>query len=603
MAITAGALLAAVIVAFSLASYVTFNETHGLDRSWAELRERADRKHELITRLEAELGYGGFIHSFKNYVLRGDTEYVARFEDALSRLRQTIGQSYLAGLTDAEESALQRVEEVIDTYARNFPIAIRMHQAGAPVAEIDRAVRIEDGPATAALGQLQRAAAKAREAADRRMRQLTHQQTYVWLAYGVATLLVVGLAGLLFRSAYVNARRAYGLDRMEAGFKALLEVSRDGLISLTSDFRIASFNAAAEQIFGYRARDVLGEPLGMLLPEPYRMRHEEDLREFAAGPEVVREMSNWRKIRGLTRDGREIPMMGAISKRRYKGETILSVTLRDMSDALHVEEKLQEANRAALDAARAKSRFFATISHELRTPLNGIIGFAQAIEQELFGPISNDKYKEYAGLIQHSGEKLQHLVSNVIDFAAMETGRHQPTVEDVDPVAAAEAVIGEVAVSARTRRIDCQLRAADGLTRIQADRRGLNQVLLNLLSNSVKYTHPGGSIELYIAVEGDHTVFRVSDTGVGIPAQSLDHVTEPFGHGGTTDPLTANRTTDGPGLGLAIVREVVEAHGGMLHIESEVNVGTVVTVMWPNVAGAIDRQPAADAMVGTAEPG
>jgi two-component system cell cycle sensor histidine kinase PleC len=251
--------------------------------------------------------------------------------------------------------------------------------------------------------------------------------------------------------------------------------------------------------------------------------------------------------------------------------------MQDMTERTLYEENLREAKDAAERAYAARTQFLANMSHELRTPLNAIIGFSEMMQRQLLGPIGNDRYNEYISGIRESGEHLLDLISDILDMAKIEAGKYELALEELN-------VAKTVRLSVHMmegRALDAQVRVkaetvSDGLT-IVADRRAVLQILLNLLSNAVKFTNPGGSVTVECLEREDHIILKVQDTGIGIPANKLKSVTRPF------EQVSSHYTRehDGTGLGLAITKELAELHGGSLHIDSVVGVGTTVAVRLP----------------------
>jgi signal transduction histidine kinase len=239
---------------------------------------------------------------------------------------------------------------------------------------------------------------------------------------------------------------------------------------------------------------------------------------------------------------------------------------------------LRDALQRAEAASRAKSEFLANMSHELRTPLNAIIGFAQLIQDEIHGPLGAAQYKDYVGDIRESGSHLLRIINDILDLSKAAAGK---MTLDEDHV-----VVGDVAAGVcrlmrhRTEaaRLELTLHVADDLPSLWADERKLKQMLLNLLSNAVKFTDAGGRIGVTIelAATGELHI-AVADTGAGIPQDQLARVLEPFAQADGT----LSRKADGTGLGLPLVKAMVELHGGRLLLESAPGEGTRVTLVFP----------------------
>jgi two-component system cell cycle sensor histidine kinase PleC len=252
--------------------------------------------------------------------------------------------------------------------------------------------------------------------------------------------------------------------------------------------------------------------------------------------------------------------------------------MQDMTEtALHARD-LKEAKEAVERAYNAKSQFLANMSHELRTPLNAIIGFSEMIERQLLGPIGTEKYLEYISGIRQSGEHLLDIISDILDMSKIEAGKYELALEEVN----LQKIIKTALHMIENRAMDDDIKLSydgsiDDEQKIVADRRALLQILLNLLSNAVKFTNRGGKVSVECHAREDYVVLKVIDNGIGIPANKLSSITNPF------EQVSSHYTRehDGSGLGLAITKELVELHGGALFIDSAVNVGTTVTVRLP----------------------
>jgi len=243
------------------------------------------------------------------------------------------------------------------------------------------------------------------------------------------------------------------------------------------------------------------------------------------------------------------------------------------------ERALDESERARADAERAnraKSDFLAVMSHELRTPLNAIGGYAELIDMGLRGPVT-DAQREDLARIQRSQRHLLGLINELLTFARLESGTLRYDISEVLAADVVGAVEGLIVPQARARDLTLDVRANRADLVVRADAERLRQVLLNLLSNAVKFTEPGGRVSLSCEPRDGHAAFAVRDTGIGIPADQLERIFEPFVQvrGGLTRPH------DGTGLGLSISRELARAMGGDLRAESAVGEGSTFTITLP----------------------
>jgi two-component system cell cycle sensor histidine kinase PleC len=240
----------------------------------------------------------------------------------------------------------------------------------------------------------------------------------------------------------------------------------------------------------------------------------------------------------------------------------------------------EEQKHRAEAASRAKSEFLANMSHELRTPLNAIIGFSDIMAGQMFGKLGDDRYASYAKDIHASGELLLELISDVLDMAKIEAGKHNLAPRLLDPMDAIEQAVRLVKRRAEEKGLQVRVDAPEDLPEIEADLRAVKQVLLNLLSNGVKFTDKGGvMIEARAAEDGGGVVFRVIDTGKGIAAEDLPRLARPFEQ--VADHSEKARDHQGTGLGLALTKSLVEMHGGRIDISSQLGKGTVVTIFLP----------------------
>ncbi|HTI87944.1 MAG TPA: PAS-domain containing protein [Alphaproteobacteria bacterium] len=253
-------------------------------------------------------------------------------------------------------------------------------------------------------------------------------------------------------------------------------------------------------------------------------------------------------------------------------------SIGDISARKDAEARLLEAKEAAELASRAKTDFLANISHELRTPLNAIIGFSEVMRAQLFGPIGNNRYQEYLGDIHESGSHLLSLINDILDVAKAESGKMELNEEVVDVRESIDASVRLIHERAEQDDVEIAVHVATGLPQLWADQRKVRQVLLNLLSNSIKFTPAGGAITVTAGLDAEGAMMvTVVDTGIGIAPQDIAKALAPFGQ---VDSSLARKHT-GTGLGLPLCRALVEAHGGTFRLESEVGRGTTVTITFP----------------------
>jgi two-component system, cell cycle sensor histidine kinase DivJ len=264
--------------------------------------------------------------------------------------------------------------------------------------------------------------------------------------------------------------------------------------------------------------------------------------------------------------------------------------MRDVTDRKIQEQALDLARSAAEQADASKSRFLATMSHELRTPLNAIIGFSEMIAQEDVLMIDAARRKEYAQLINDSGQHLLSVVNGILDMSKMQSGTFEISPEPFAPRGALLNCCNLLALKARENGIDLVARAPEDLPLITGDPRAFKQILLNLVSNAIKFTERGGTVTVSAGVEGSRLVLRVADNGVGIAADDLKRIGDPFFQAGKT----YQRRHEGTGLGLSIVKSLVALHGGEMTMQSRINEGTTIAVALPLAFTPPAEQPSSN---------
>ena len=244
-----------------------------------------------------------------------------------------------------------------------------------------------------------------------------------------------------------------------------------------------------------------------------------------------------------------------------------------------INEQLAQAAAAAEAANIAKSSFLANMSHELRTPLNAIIGFSEIMKPTDQQPGPAPKFSEYATDINNAGQHLLKLINDILDLSKIESEKEEIYEETIDVGEAIKATISMVSHRAEKNNISLKAETTESLPNLRADDRKVKQILLNLLTNAIKFTPPGGTATISASYDpGDSFKIQVADTGIGIAAEDIDKALSQFGQ----VESTYNRTFDGTGLGLPLTNALAKLHGGSLELESQLNLGTTVTIKFPS---------------------
>ena len=250
----------------------------------------------------------------------------------------------------------------------------------------------------------------------------------------------------------------------------------------------------------------------------------------------------------------------------------------EIAERVRIEADLRAAKEQADFANRAKSEFLANMSHELRTPLNAVIGFSELIKSEAFGPVGTEQYRDYANDINESGQHLLGLINDILDLSKIESGAEDLHEEAIGVPQIAESALRLVQQRAARGAVTLEVDVPGDLPLLHADARKLKQILVNLLSNAIKFTEPGGQVSLSVRRARDRGhEFEISDTGIGIAHGDLQKIFAPFQQADSD----LNRKYEGTGLGLPLTMALVEMHEASLTLESQLGVGTTVTVCFP----------------------
>lgn len=361
--------------------------------------------------------------------------------------------------------------------------------------------------------------------------------------------------------------------RSDALFAKVFQVTPD-VITLTTlkDGRYVDVNENFLTWLGYERDEVIGRTADELdvWAEPGfrdvlldRIRSEGGVRDL--------------QTRVRRRDGSSFDVSVSGATLHFEDQGMLLLVTRDVTERMHHMRELHDSKKAAEAANRAKSEFLANVSHELRTPLNAIIGFSEMLRDQMLGPIGTSKYVEYAGDIHNSGSHLLDIINDILDLSKLESGKVElrKTAFPVRDVVAS--CIGLIRERAYQDGLELEIDLRGPLTLV-ADKRYVKQMLLNLLSNAMKFTPKHGKIVVRAArTDAGGCRIEVSDTGIGMTADDIETALKPFGQ--VDSPYT--RKHSGSGLGVPLVKTLVERHGGSMEIESAPGQGTTVSLIFP----------------------
>jgi PAS domain S-box-containing protein len=392
--------------------------------------------------------------------------------------------------------------------------------------------------------------------------QISELLLYQTFLFCIGSVTLVAAIGLM-RAATAK------LQLSEEKFRGLLESAPDAIVILDERDRITLINAPAEEMFGYQRKELLGQPIGMLL----RGYNSGTLASSLAAPVSDRQVHprfGISNLDGLRKDGTVFPAEASFGRLQTKSGTLVSAAIRDITAQRQIKADLEKLNQV-------KSDFLANVSHELRTPLNAIIGFSELIRDGSIGPL-DAKYREYAGDIHESGQHLLKIINAILDISKIERGRFElrnDVVSIGETIERCRRMVGPMALAAG---VSLSADFSGSLPLIHADEVRFQEILLNLMSNAVKFTPTGGAVTISASIEAGGLVIAVKDTGIGMEESDLAVALEPF----RQIDGRWNRQFAGTGLGLPLAKRLVELHGGNLAIESKPGLGTTVRIRLPS---------------------
>jgi PAS domain S-box-containing protein len=371
-----------------------------------------------------------------------------------------------------------------------------------------------------------------------------------------------------------QALRASDAETRE--LKSILDTATDGVIVVDREGLVLGLNRSAEALFGYEYHEMARRPFGELFA-PESERAARDYLDGLTRNGVASVLNDGREVIGRVRQGGLIPLFMTMGRVGDSGEKFCAV-LRDITQWKRAEEDLLNAKRTAERASSAKSDFLAKISHEIRTPLNAIIGFSEVMMQQQFGPIGNERYAEYLKDIHSSGEHLVSLINDLLDLSKIEAGKLDLVFASVNLNTLVQQCVALMQPQANQQRIIIRSSLSTTLPPVVADARSVRQIVLNLLSNSIKFTGAGGQVIVSTALtDRAEAVLRVRDTGIGMTDKEIETAMEPFRQLATSTRWGSG----GTGLGLPLTKALAEANRAAFSIKSATNAGTLVEITFP----------------------
>jgi len=357
------------------------------------------------------------------------------------------------------------------------------------------------------------------------------------------------------------------LKNSEERFRILAQTAADAIIMINDNFEIILFNKSAEKIFGYRSEEVINKPIDLLIPERYLNLYKISTRQYLETGES-RLIGKTRELIGQRKNGETFPLGLSLSESTIGNEITFTGIARDITERKTIEETLKKSEKNLRELNSAKDKLFSIISHDLRSPFNSIIGFAEMLN-DTYDELSDDDRKEFVKNITTSSKQTYELVENLLDWSKLERGK----IEFKPKILRLENIISEIVTLVKGNIVRKKIKVSTELNtgvKVFADENMLHSIILNLVTNALKFTPKDGNINIQAEENGDYIMISVIDNGVGIPADKIEKLFN----------FTANistRGTDGEkgtGLGLPLVQEYVHRNGGTIKVHSELGKGT-----------------------------
>nr|WP_321458395.1 ATP-binding protein [uncultured Cohaesibacter sp.] len=367
-------------------------------------------------------------------------------------------------------------------------------------------------------------------------------------------------------------------DEKIAELEAILDTATDGVLVLDREGRILRMNHSAEALFEVDRHKIAGSLFVELLAQESQKDALAYLDRLKSNG-LASMLNGGQEIIGQLKSGGLIPLVMTMGRVSIPGTNRFCAVLRDVTEWKRAQEELMAQKLRAEDASKKKSEFLAKVSHEIRTPLNAIIGFSDVMMEERFGAIGQERYKDYLKDIKLSGTHIMSLLNDLLDLSKVEAGKMELHFEAVQINWLVAECVGIMQPQANRSQIIIRTSTSSRLPDVVADRRSLRQIILNILSNAVKFNHAGGQVIVSTTQqESGDVMLRIRDTGIGMSKDEIKQALEPFRQ---ISPTTRS-AAEGTGLGLPLTKALTEANKARLNLSSKRDLGTLVEVIFPS---------------------
>jgi PAS domain S-box-containing protein len=555
-------------------------------------------KPYLRAKLHRTLGYGGMIHHFKNYILRGDDHYRQQTQQKIKEAEKLFDHYQQLPLNQEEQEAIKSLQDMIRQYSEHLSLVETLLRQNKTAETIDSQIAVDDQPAQQALTTLLRVSvANSEDEAHQLYGALSSAHTLANTNFLISIILaILGIIaawwliqqkivqpilrltdamkhladdkletsipettqqneiGHMAAALQIFKNNAYTHQQAKTELKAILDNAMDGIMVINGQGVVQSVNPAACSVFGYSDEQLLGQNINKIMPEPYASAHDGYLQRYLSG-NAAGIIGKITELKGLHKNGTTFPLELGISELSRKDEYLFIGVVRDITERKRLE--------------RMKSEFVSTVSHELRTPLTSIMGSIGLIRGGAAGELPTQAGHMLA-IAHNNADRLVRLINDILDTEKIESGRMEFHMQPLKINLLINQAIEENRGFGERHNVGLSWSGGDSELEVQGDQDRLLQVMTNLISNAVKYSPQEKEVDVAIEQNNGHITILVTDCGLGIPVEFHNRLFQKFSQADSSD----TRQKGGTGLGLAISKAIVEHHGGTIGFNTKENEGT-----------------------------
>jgi PAS domain S-box-containing protein len=541
---------------------------------------RATVAEPALSKMGWAIGYGGFIHHFKNWVLRRDPKYIPMAFDSLSDFNTALSRyKSLNDHSESENKAISNLEYVISEYKSKLNDSLSPDRQTLSPNDLDKVLIVDDSEAVRALNILFQGLLRREKEFIETDIGLNDSANYI-NSFRYISMILILISGFF---CYFIIRRLrldkLNLVKTKSYINKILDCIPQPNLVVNDQGVIIRVNKASEVLFGQSAKKIIGLKVEQLMPEDYRDSHIGLRLKYTQDESVRNRAELSREMIVLSPNGKKIPVQTSLATIEIDGNREVIATFFDLTEQRKLTALAQKSKEQAESASQLKSNFLANMSHEIRTPMNAIIGLSCLAQKE----VSIEKKDDYIKRAHDVAISLLYLLNDILDFSKIEAGKVTINKDSFDLKESIDKAVSIIRVSCEEKNINFEIHdAIPSPCYINFDEMRFRQVLLNLLTNAVKFTHSGGVIDLFFSIKeqsNKHAVLNVvvKDTGIGMSREQIEKIFNAFEQANTD----TSRNYGGSGLGLSISRSLIEMMGGDITVNSQSGEGTEFEINVP----------------------